>query len=63
MVGKILEYDKNDGIGYVLGFDDITYIFRRSSLVKDIELEKNDIIKYDCLLFEEMPVAIRIEKR
>ncbi len=63
MVGKILEYDKNDGIGYVLGFDDITYIFRRSSLVKDIELEKNDIIKFDCLLNEEMPEAVRVEKR
>lgn len=63
MVGKILEYDKNAGIGYVLGFDDITYIFRRSCLENDIELEKNDIIKFDCLLFEEMPEAVRIEKR
>ena len=63
MVGKILEYDKNAGIGYALGFDDITYIFRRSSLENDIELEKNDIIKFDCLLFEEMPEAVRIEKR
>jgi len=63
MVGRILEYNKTVGIGYVLGFDDITYIFRRSSLEKDIELKKNDIIKFDCLLNEEMPEAVRVEKR
>ena len=63
MIGRILEYNKNVGIGYVLGYDEIIYIFRRSSLEKDIELKKNDIIKFDCLLNEEMPEAVRVEKR
>ena len=25
MIGKIVEYDKNTQIGYILGFDDLTY--------------------------------------
>jgi len=64
MIGKIIEYDKKTQIGYILGFDDLTYFFKRRDVNDGIELEKDDIVDFDCLLNSgEIPTAVRIEKK
>lgn len=64
MIGKIVEFDKNTQIGYILGFDDLTYFFKKRDVNDGIELEKDDIVDFDCLLYsDEIPTAVRIEKK
>ncbi len=63
MIGKVLEFDDTYKVGYILGYDSITYIFRQTSIKNNTELKKDDAVEFDCLLNEEMPEAVRVEKR
>lgn len=65
MLGNVENYNEDTRVGYITGYDDLLYFFRQSEVKDNIILKKNDIVKFDYLMDskEEMPIAIKIEKR
>lgn len=65
MLGNVENYNEDTKVGYITGYDDLLYFFRQSEVKDNIILKKNDIVKFDYLMDskEEMPIAIKIEKR
>lgn len=65
MIGSVENYNQETRVGYITGYDDILYFFRQKDVKGNIILKKNDIVKFDYLIYEkeEMPIAIEIEKR
>lgn len=65
MLGTVENYNEDTRVGYITGYDDLLYFFRQSEVKDNIILKKNDIVKFDYLMNskEEMPIAIKIEKR
>ena len=65
MLGIVENYNENTRVGYITGFDDLLYFFRQIDVKDNIILNKKDIVEFDYLIHEknEMPIAIKIEKR
>lgn len=65
MLGNVENYNEDTKVGYITGYDDLLYFFRQKDVKDDIFLKKGDIVKFDYLIEtkEEMPIAIKIEKR
>ena len=61
MMGKILEYNEVDSLGYIKGFDDIVYLFHQIHVKQNVHLKKGDIVKFDFSLNGDMPYAMDIE--
>ena len=65
MIGKISKYDEINGIGYILGYDELTYFYHQNSIVKNEKLKEGDIVSFDYILEKnqnELPYAMNIEK-
>lgn len=64
MLGKVLKYNEKAELGYILGYDDVTYFFRQRDVKNNTKLQDGDTVEFDDILYpEEMPSAVRIEKR
>ena len=65
MVGKITEYDEINEIGYILGYDELTYFYHQNSVIQNEKLKKGDIVSFDYILEKnqnQLPYAINILK-
>lgn len=65
MLGNVEKFNEDTRVGYITGYDDLLYFYRQRDVKDDIILKKCDIVKFDYLIEtkEEMPMAIKIEKR
>jgi len=65
MTGKVLEYSEENSLGYIEGFDGIVYLFHQIEVKNNVQLKKDDIVKFDFTISSEqdMPYAMTIEKR
>lgn len=65
MRGKVLEYDEENSMGYIKGFDEIIYFFHAEHIMDNEEVNENDIVEFDYLLRGngDLPYAIEIKKK
>lgn len=63
MMGKILEYNEKDSLGYIEGFDGLVYLFHQIHVKDNVQLKKDSIVKFDFSLNGEhdMPYAMDVE--
>ena len=64
MLGIVKKYNNNDGIGYIIGYDDIIYLFRENVIIGDTKIEKNDIVDFEIMIYnkEELPETVKVKK-
>lgn len=65
MIGKISKYDEISGMGYILGYDELTYFYHQNSVIKNENLKEGDIVSFDYILEknqDQLPYAINIVK-
>ena len=64
MIGRVLKYNNKAKLGYILGYDDVTYFYIQRDVKNNIVLKKGDTVEFDYSLYlGEMPSAVRIKKR
>ena len=65
MIGKVRRYDVKNELGYILGYDELTYFYHQNNVINNIILKEGDIVSFD-FRFEknqnELPYAINVEK-
>lgn len=65
MIGKVSEYNNLCKIGYILGYDELTYFYHQSSVLDNMDLNIGDIVSFNYELDEEkykLPYAFNIKK-
>ncbi len=65
MIGKIYKYDKLNEIGYIYGYDELTYFYHQNNVLNHNELKEGDIVSFDYIMEktqEQLPYAINIVK-
>ena len=65
MIGKIYKYDKLNEIGYIAGYDELTYFYHQNNVLNHNELKEGDIVSFDYIIEEipdQLPYAINIIK-
>lgn len=65
MMGKVEKYNDKSKIGYIKGYDDVIYLYRKREVDDNIILKEGDIVKFEYIRYsmEEMPMAIEIQKK
>lgn len=65
MLGKVVNYDEVNELGYIEGYDETMYFFHQINVKKNEKLKNGDIVSFSYLLEEnedQLPYAINIEK-
>ena len=65
MLGKIYKCDENNEMGYILGYDELTYFFHQNGVIENEKLKEGDIVSFDYILEKnqnQLPCAINIVK-
>lgn len=65
MIGKISKIDNLNEIGYILGYDELTYFYHKNNILNNQELKEGDIVSFDYILEKnenQLPYAINIIK-
>ena len=65
MIGKISKIDNLNEMGYILGYDEITYFYHKNNILNNNELKEGDIVKFDYILEKnenQLPYATNIIK-
>ena len=65
MIGKISKIDNLNEMGYILGYDELTYFYHKNNILNNQELKEGDIVSFDYILEKnenQLPYAINIIK-
>ena len=65
MIGKIYKYDKLNELGFIAGYDELTYFYHQNNVLNHNELKEGDIVSFDYILEktqDQLPYAINIVK-
>ena len=65
MIGKISKYDSLNEMGYIVGYDELTYFYHQNNVIGNKQLKEGDIVCFDYRLEKnenQLPYAINIIK-
>ena len=65
MIGKVSKYDSLNEMGYIIGYDELTYFYHQNNIIGNKKIKEGDVVSFDYVLEKsenQLPYAVNIIK-